>query len=221
MAEPEEKLDFQFPELQWTFSPTFIVAPLHVRLPDDLLAEFQAHVEAECNNPARMHSGQYLAGRIRQGEQLGASKSLPAKFKLLFCKLGRHYLFQLATANRIEMNPQVRVAFANSWIVKSRSGDYNPAHNHSGQLSGIIYTKIPPQVADPSNADGKLEFLFGQRREENVDFHGSRRVVPVVGDLYLFPAWLIHLVYPFEGEDERISYSFNLFVQNANPVHGP
>jgi uncharacterized protein (TIGR02466 family) len=219
MAEPEEKLDFQFPELRWAFTNCFFVAPLQVRLPAELVAELQAHVDAECNNPARRDGGQYLAGRIRHGEQLGATKTLPPKFKILFCKLGRHYLFQLATANGIQINPQVVVSFGESWIVKSRAGDYNPAHKHSGQLSGIVYTKIPPQVADPTNTDGKLEFLFGQLREENVDFLGSRRVVPAVGDLYLFPAWLTHLVYPFEGEGERISYSFNLVAPNIEPGH--
>ena len=40
------------------------------------------------------------------------------------------------------------------------------------------------------------------------------KIIPVVGDLYLFPAWLTHLVYPFEGAGERISYSFNLLVRN-------
>jgi hypothetical protein len=63
--------------------------------------------------------------------------------------------------------------------------------------------------------DGKLQFLYGQLKEENLDFLGMRRVIPAVGDLYLFPAWLTHLVYPFQGPGERISYSFNLGVENV------
>jgi hypothetical protein len=218
MAQPEEKVDFQFPEMQWGFAHRFLVAPLQVRLTPALLTEFQAHVEAECNNPARMSGDRFLAGRIRQGEQVGTTESIPLKFKVLFCKLGRHYVMQLGAANGIEINPQVQVSYAESWIVKSRAGDYNPAHKHTGQLSGIVYTKVPPQVADPTNGDGKLQFLFGNLREESIDFLGARQVVPVVGDLYVFPAWLTHLVYPFEGEGERISYSFNLFVRNILPA---
>jgi hypothetical protein len=214
MAQPEEKVDFQFPEMQWEFAHRFLVAPLHVRLTPDLVAELQAHVDAECNNPARIHGDRYLAGQIRHGEQVGATQSLPLKLKVLFCKIGRHYLVQLGAANGIDVNPQVQISVGESWIVKSRAGDYNPAHKHTGQLSGIVYTKVPPQVADPSNPDGKLQFLFGQLREDNIDFLGVRQVIPVVGDLYVFPAWLTHLVYPFEGAGERISYSFNLFVRN-------
>src|SRR5206468_2663656 len=131
MAPAEENLDFQFPELQWAFSPCFLVAPLHVRLPPELLAELQTHVDAECNNPDRIRGDRYLAGQIRHGEQLGATKSLPLKLKVLFCKLGRHYLLKLAAANGIELNPQIVVSLIESWIVKSRAGDYNPAHNHS------------------------------------------------------------------------------------------
>jgi uncharacterized protein (TIGR02466 family) len=217
MAQPEEKMDFQFPDLQWTFSHCFLVAPLHIRLPPELFAEIESHVNAECNNPDRKNVDHYLAGRIQHGEQLAARDSLPLKLKVLFCKLGRHYLLRLAAANGMPINPQLQVSFGASWIVRSLAGDYNPAHKHGGQLSGIIYTKVPPQVADPAYLDGKLQFVFGQLKEENIDFLGVRKVVPAVGDLYLFPAWLTHLVYPFEGPGERISYSFNLFVRNINP----
>jgi uncharacterized protein (TIGR02466 family) len=219
MAQPDEKLDLPFPEIRWGFSHCFLVAPLHLKLPVEMLAEIQSHVDAECNNPGRIEGSRYLAGRIRHGEQLGATKSLPIKYKEFFCNLGRNYVTQLAGANGLTLNPRMQVIFGQSWIVKSRSGDYNPAHKHGGQLSGIIYTKVPQQVADPSNTDGKLHFLFGQLKEENLDFLGVRNVIPVVGDMYLFPAWLTHLVYPFEGEGERISYSFNLFVKNIEHTH--
>ncbi|HIA71042.1 TPA: hypothetical protein EYN98_34355 [Candidatus Poribacteria bacterium] len=33
---------------------------------------------------------------------------------------------------------------------------------------------------------------------------------PVVGDIYLFPNWLEHMVYPFEGKGERRSVAFNV-----------
>jgi len=214
MAQPEQRVEVQFPDLTWEFSNPFLVSPMKVRMPADWLAELQAHIDAECNSPARMDGSRFLAGRIRRGEQLGATASLPVKFKALFCRLGQHYVQQLAIANRVDVNPGLNVTFGESWIVKSLSGDYNPSHNHTGELSGIVYTKVPPQVADPANMDGKLQFLFGQMKVEDMDFLGARKVIPVVGDTYIFPAWLTHIVYPFEGEGERISYSFNLLVHN-------
>jgi len=39
---------------------------------------------------------------------------------------------------------------------------------------------------------------------------GNYIVKPEVGDFYLFPAYLLHTVYPFSGsDDERRSVSFN------------
>ena len=208
--------EFEFPNLQGGFRHGFLVSPLHVRLPDDLMDELQAHITAECGRADRVSYGHRLAGRIVGGEQIEASASLPVRLKVLFCRLGRHYLFELAAANEIAINREVAVAFRDSWIVRSLAGDYNPAHKHGGQLSGIVYTAVPPQVADPGHMDGKLQFVFGQLKEENIDFLGPRRVIPSVGDLYLFPAWLTHLVYPFRGDGERVSYSFNLAVQNIH-----
>jgi len=34
-----------------------------------------------------------------------------------------------------------------------------------------------------------------------------------VGDLYIFPGWLLHAVEPFAGVGERRSMSFNAFVE--------
>ena len=35
------------------------------------------------------------------------------------------------------------------------------------------------------------------------------KIVPIVGDWYLFPADLHHSVYPFDGDEERRSFSLN------------
>ncbi|WP_020472500.1 putative 2OG-Fe(II) oxygenase [Zavarzinella formosa] len=211
---PTSPAEYVFPDMEGSFRHMFLVAPLHIKLPFEIQEELRAHVETECANPERQPYDHKLAGRIRSGEQIESTKTLPEKLKVLFTHLGRQYLFRLSEANECPVNPESLVSFGESWIVKSRAGDYNPAHKHTGQLSGIAYTHVPPQVADPANMDGKLQFVFGQLKQENIDFLGMRRVIPAVGDLYIFPAWLMHLVYPFEGEGERISFSFNLFARN-------
>jgi hypothetical protein len=35
---------------------------------------------------------------------------------------------------------------------------------------------------------------------------------PQVGDLYLFPGWLLHVAEPFRGSGERRSMAFNAVV---------
>ena len=95
-------------------------------------------------------------------------------------------------------------------------------HFHFGKLSGVIYIKVPEQIADgtrekehgvPENhglCDGRLEIIYGSNYPFNFGTIGHRKITPVEGDMYVFPAWLPHTVYPFKGEGERRIVSFNL-----------
>ena len=40
-------------------------------------------------------------------------------------------------------------------------------------------------------------------------------VKPSVGDFFVFPADLIHMVYPFESDGERRSFSMNMTVRQS------
>ena len=100
------------------------------------------------------------------------------------------------------------------WCVSQYAGDFNPLHVHSGDLSGVLYLKVPPGLAaerekeDHHPAVGDIQFIAGTGQSfcsNNIQF------APKVGDLYLFPSWLHHTVYPFRTpNEERRSISFNL-----------
>jgi len=100
------------------------------------------------------------------------------------------------------------------WCVSQYAGDFNPLHVHSGDLSGVVYLKVPPCIAeerakeDHHPAVGDIQFIAGTPQSfssNNIQF------IPKVGDLYIFPSWLHHTVYPFRTQDqERRSISFNL-----------
>jgi hypothetical protein len=200
--------------VDWKFYPRFVVAPMHVKLEGPVFTDLVNLVEREINNPARKSYAHQLAGVIRHGEQIETSTLLLPRFTSFLCGLAQHYILRLGEANGLALRPTVQAVFRDGWIVLSRAGDYNPVHKHSAQLSGIIYVKVPPQVADPASMDGKLHFLFGQHQESNLDLLGDRLIIPAEGDLYLFPSWMQHVVYPFQGPGERISFAFNLLAQN-------
>ena len=40
---------------------------------------------------------------------------------------------------------------------------------------------------------------------------------PQIGDLYIFPSWLSHQVYPFRSEGERRSMAFNIHLRSKVP----
>lgn len=190
----------------------FVVAAQRVKLPDDLFSMLTEHVRSECINPDRKLYDEKLAGRISQGEQIHTRDLLPPLLKAWLCLSGRNYVLRMAELNKVELETDFRVSFADSWIVRSKAGDYNPLHHHPSAVVGVINVAIPPQVADSDSTDGKLSLVFGQNRPSNLDFLGPRTVQPVEGDMVLFPGWMNHAVYPFSGEGERITYAFNLTV---------
>ncbi len=102
----------------------------------------------------------------------------------------------------------------NSWIVRQYKNEYNPAHWHGGHISGVGYLKVPntfgampQQNKKDANKNGKLELIHGTRQFLS---NSLFNVTPKVGDFYLFPNYLMHMVYPFSDTDEeRRSISFN------------
>ena len=61
------------------------------------------------------------------------------------------------------------------------------------------------------NAHGRLSFTHGTR--QFLSF-GTITRKPEIGKIYLFPNYLMHSVYPFYGEGERRSISFNAYIND-------
>ena len=106
-----------------------------------------------------------------------------------------------------------------TWIVRQFENEYNPIHTHSGHISGVGYLKVPDylgatiQKNKKNNFGGHLNLVYGSRM-----FMSSSSMVikPEVGDLYLFPNWLMHQVYPFKDtNEERRSVSFNAKIDQS------
>ena len=115
-----------------------------------------------------------------------------------------------------------KVAFR-VWVVSQYAGDFNPVHIHDANLSGVAFLKVPPKFdaeykkEDHHPTAGCLEFLGSM---PNHFARHSYIVKPEVGDLYLFPSWLTHQVYPFRSEGERRSFAFNVHFTLDAPVKG-
>ena len=90
--------------------------------------------------------------------------------------------------------------------------EYNPAHWHNGHVSGVGYLKVPNELGDKHqgskryNPNGSLELIHGTRQFLS---QSTFRVKPKVGDIYFFPNYMMHTVFPVYGLGERRSISFN------------
>ena len=102
------------------------------------------------------------------------------------------------------------------WVVRQFKGEYNPIHYHEGDLSGIGYVVLPKNMTKNNEiknkkiqTNGTVDFINGQKNFLSKSIYN---IVPKVGDLILFPNYLMHTAYPFNVEGERRSYSFNIKI---------
>jgi hypothetical protein len=102
-----------------------------------------------------------------------------------------------------------KVMMHNIWLVNSIAGDFNPPHMHFGMLSAAGWLKVPESVEKNEEREkaGWIEFLYGN---PNIFVDWKYTVKPHVGQLFLFPAWMIHQVFPFRGNGLRRTISFNI-----------
>ncbi len=195
--EAEPRLDFYSP-----FGP--LVA--RTRLPDALIGRINAHADAIVA-PDR-GSEFLLPGELIFG---GGADSLAAHTERLI----RRYLLGVEDTRPDE------VRFEAFWIVSQYAGTPSPVHFHSGDLSGVLYLKVP-EIEDEEAEEqrtyisgrqaGYINFIAGGKQRFSKSLISFR---PEVGDFYLFPGWLLHGAEPFRGRGERRSMAFNAFVKGG------
>lgn len=95
------------------------------------------------------------------------------------------------------------------WLNEQRAGDFIPLHCHAGDLSGVLYLKVPGETCEIGGAEGAIEFVDGRAGDRFLVRH-RHRITPRPGDLLVFPSWLLHTVYPFSAQGAiRSAISFN------------
>ena len=95
------------------------------------------------------------------------------------------------------------------WVNEMKAGDYNPVHIHQGKiftgLSSVMILKLPkdmgPEIARPDQPmNGQLQIL-GSASGQFVTSDYSPKMK--IGDFYIFPYYMRHVVYPFTNKKEK------------------
>ena len=109
-----------------------------------------------------------------------------------------------------------KIKILNLWVVRQFKGEYNPIHYHEGDLSGVGYIKLPKGMTNNKmiknkniKTNGTIDFINGQK---NFLSRSIYNIIPKVGELILFPNYLMHTAYPFNVSGERRSFSFNIKI---------
>ena len=115
-----------------------------------------------------------------------------------------------------DINKIKEIKIINLWVVRQLKNEYNPIHYHDGQLSGVGYLKIPKNMNQNKmvrnkkiKTNGTIDFINGQKNFLSKSIYNLN---PKIGDLLIFPNYLMHAAYPFNVEGERRSFSFNVKI---------
>ena len=206
---------------------------LEAKMPDAMVSGLNTYLDELREQEDRTSHAGTLVGQIGHGQQLTMDHNDPRLND--FCQmsgiLATEYLKNFgSTGNNIG---ERQVGIDELWSVHSYERDYNPIHDHGTKtimgISCTSWTKVPEQILDQptagspeyslynasGNSDGCLAFNYGINSLLDVERlrpPQSFVIKPEVGKYLMFPSWLQHMVYPFEGEGERRTVAANLNV---------
>jgi len=208
MTEPiikPENLKFQ---IEKPFGPSIG----RCKLPQELIDDFNKDCDGIIADKEKSKLHDYsdsLVGNVKQ--ELLISPKIFTKWVPYFKKLITAYI-RAHTENVSEFQ---RIKFQSAWYVRSFAGDFNPAHYHTNcHMSCVGYLSLPKGIKkeweqedrDHHPSAGSIEMQYGQFQ---LFSNHTVRMRPEVGDFFLFPWWMYHMVYPFRTKGERRSFSFN------------
>jgi hypothetical protein len=206
-------------ELIQPFGPSI----LKTKIPQEIMDKLNNYIDQVVIDKKKsdiLNMGDKLAGDVTQEFKLEKDFVDNIGF-LKFIGINVSRWIQISLKQKI-----TKFSLIDSWIVRQFKDEYNPVHWHGGHVSGAGFLKIPKSFGSHvQNKEktiyegGTLNFLHGSRQFMS---NSKFRITPEIGDLYIFPHYLMHTVYPFKGTDEeRRSISFNgLIDENIFNVHG-
>ena len=179
-----------------------------IKIPQNLVKKINDEVENITKDKKKSKQNDYskkLVGQVEQEIQL-RNKFIKKYLKYFISKSVNKYLKK--NINKKSKNIKIK----NLWVVRQFKNDYNPVHFHDGDVSGVGYLKIPNNLTKGNKkvkTNGTIDFIHGSKSFLNNSIFNHK---PEVGDLILFPNYLMHTAYPFNIGGERRSFSFNIKI---------
>ena len=114
------------------------------------------------------------------------------------------------------INSEQRLVITQLWGNRNPKGSKHHEHVHPNSiLSGVFYLRQDPKLPPIQFAKSNQEPMKFDPRKYNT-YNAETFLLPCVsGELILFPSNLRHSVPTNQGDEERISLSFNTFSIDA------
>ena len=178
------------------------------KIPVKIINLINKEVDLIVNNRSRLKKSDYskkLVGQVKQ--EIRLSNTFVNKYLFKFIKMNvKNYIKKSTNKNLKKIN------LKSFWIVRQYKNEYNPVHFHSGNISGVGYLKIPKNITKGTKrlkTNGTIDFIHGSKSFLNKSIFNHK---PKVGDMIIFPNYLMHTAYPFNIDGERRSFSFNVKI---------
>ena len=180
---------------------------------DDGVVKHLLSVAKSSNKPHNKH----LAGLLDKEVTLNKDLIIPNLAPIIggYHQVYSQYVGKPAT-------PLPRYQLLSAWANFQKQHEFNPPHDHNGELSFVIYLDIPDVLKEENKkfkgrhaGPGSIQFNYG---EGNKQFVTYRSLFPEVGDMFIFPASLVHWVIPFKSDCVRISVSGNIDKQTEGLI---
>ena len=208
------------------------------QIPEDKLVKFYA-ISNEVLDESKATDDNYGSGVIPLPWRISFDKFGKYGVTDYIMEMVQHYMETILSNGNVKSNLDDIIPggphthwhsrVVDAWVVSQKENDYIPVHAHdkvasfdnlteSCKISGILYLKVPEQIERNTNdiairggKDGQIVFT-GMGGADSFSTTTALNIIPEAGRLYLFPSSLNHQVYPFKGEGERRSLSFNVDV---------
>ena len=179
-----------------------------IKIPKNIIVRINKEVDKIISSKSRLKKSDYssnLVGQVKQ--EIKLSNRFVNRYLLRFIKSNiQKYLKKSLNKNASKIN------LKSFWIVRQFKNEYNPIHFHSGNISAVGYLKIPKNITKSKKrlkTNGTIDFIHGSKSFLSNSLYNHN---PKVGDMIIFPNYLMHTAYPFKREGERRSFSFNLDI---------
>ena len=135
-----------------------------------------------------------------------------------------------ANADYWQANDQVKINLTGLWFQISNGYNFHETHVHGNcSWSGVYYVCAGDSSSSPESHKGKqpngITRFYGPNMEYMAGGHGdygnfylhdsSWDSYPQDGKLCVFPSYLKHMVFPYNGAEDRVIVSFHAQVFNS------
>ena len=185
-------------------------------IPEDIYNSIMCEIKEIGNGGSSNTYNHRLAGAIEREFELLKSRS---SFVPFLEKMATEY-----SHARTKKLKNIEFKVGEIWVNFQQKNEYNPIHNHTGDLSFVLWMEIPFKHLDECSVKNTVNsnsaYLASSFEFVYTDILGAvmTHTLPVEKGwerrIVMFPAGLHHVVYPFYTSDGyRISVSGNLIIK--------